>query len=482
VVSGSTGIEDVLKLAPEWEQLLRNFRAESNLTAASEFLNRIGAKAIFMKALSLQADREQRVFIEMLQTAYYQPMLAKMLGANQNLRRFLTQRHVANDEQKANVLSFSMELSQKLLGTLIKQLQSGADDGFKVLLPAYVQRSVHNAVIDYIRQEANWEKQTLQDLNLDPQQDDPRSSVADDVAYTPEHKALSGEQVTQLNELRRHLAKMLKDNQYPSEPLVVVDCIFGLGLTPQSTSGEEMTMRECCDKLNINAETQARRIARCQVLLDKGLDLIRQKIYKDMPGIADAWQRGLNVNTASRRELSQQLGMTEGEVERAIKGRQFHSLKELVERAVIKEQRLSELTKKGAVAAFVPVDINAATNRDIMDILGVEKETAAKIVSERPFKDMDELVAKKLATKDELAQYCKRGAVARNKHADSKRIDLNHACQEDIEKVGIDPATAQVIVKTRPFLTWAEVEEFIGADSPAWSNLRQRFFLGLTSG
>src|SRR5262249_12272878 len=160
----------------------------SDHTAASEFLNRVGAKAIFMKALNLKADREQSTFIEMLQSAYYQPMLAKMLGANQNLRRFLSQRHVPNDEQKAHVLSFSVEVSHKLLTTLQKQLQSGAEDGFKVLLPAYVQRSVHNAVIDYIRLEANWEKQTLQDLNLDPQQDDPRTTVADDVAYTPEHK------------------------------------------------------------------------------------------------------------------------------------------------------------------------------------------------------------------------------------------------------------------------------------------------------
>jgi DNA uptake protein ComE-like DNA-binding protein len=482
VVSGSTGIEEVLKLAPEWEQLLRNFQAQNDNTAGVEFLNRVGAKAIFMKALSLKVERDQRTFIQMLQGSYYQPMLNKMLNSNQNLRRFLGQRHVAPDEQKAHVLSFSVELSHKLLTTLVKQLQSGAEDGFKVLLPAYVQRSVHNAVIDYIRQEANWEKQTLQDLNLDPQQDDPRSTVADDISYSPEHKALSGEQVGQLNELRRNLKVMLQDSQYPRDALTVVDCMFGLGLTPQSTAGEEMTMRECCDKLNINAETQARKIARCQVLLDKGLDLIRQKIYKDLPGIADAWQRGLNVNTSSRRELSQQLGMTEGEVERVVKGRQFTSLSELVERGVIKDQRLPELTKKGAVAAFVPVDLNSATNRDIMDILGIGKESAARMVSERPFKDLDELVAKKLATKDELVSLTRRGAVIRNKHADSKRIDLNHASQEDIEKVGIDPATAQVIVKTRPFLTWGEVEEFLGPECQAWANLRQRFFLGLTPG
>ncbi len=482
MVSGSTGIEDVLKLAPEWEQLLRNFQATNDHLAASEFLNKVGAKAIFMKASGIDNQRDQAVFIQLLQTAYYQPLLNKMLGANQNLRRFLGQRHVASDDQRGQVLSFAVELSHKLIGNLVKQLQTNAEDGFKVLLPAYVQRSVHNAVIDYIRLEANWERQTLQDLNLDPQQDDPRNTVADDVIYSPEHRALSGEQVKQLNELRKNLKAMLQDSQYQKEPLIVVDCMFGLGLTPQSTAGEELTMRECCDKLNIQAETQARRIARCQVFLDKGMDMIRQKIYKDMPGIADAWQRGLNVNTASRRELAQHLGMTEGEVDRVVKGRQFISLSELIDRAVVKESRLSELTHKGAVAAFVPVDLNSATNRDLMDILGVAKETAARIVSERPFKDGDELIAKRLATKDELAQFIKRGAVVRNKHADSKRIDLNHASQEDIEKVGIESSTALVIVKTRPFLTWAEVEEFLGPECQAWANLRQRFFLGLSPG
>lgn len=482
MVSGSTEIDDVLRLAPEWEQLLRNFQAQNNHTAATEFLNKVGAKAIFLKALGLKSQRERADFIALLQTAYYQPLLNKMLANNQNLRRFLSQRHVAIDDQKAQALSFSAELAQKLIGTLIKQLQAAAEDGFKVLLPAYVQRSVHNAVIDYIRHEANWEKQTLQDMNLDAQQEDPRVMVADDVVYTPEHKAISGEQVKQLNELRRHLKSMLQDSQYPRDALVVIDCMFGLGLTPQSTPGEEMTMRECCDKLNIEGETQPRRIARCQVLLDKGLDLIRQKIYKDMPGIADSWQRGLNINTASRRELTQQLGMTEGEVERAVKGRQYINLDELVQRGIIKDHRLPELQKKGAVAAFVPVDLNSATNRDIMDIIGVSKEMAQKIVSERPFKDIDELVAKKLASKEEMQEFSKRGALVRNRHVDTKRIDLNHAGPDDIEKVGVDSATVSIIVKTRPFLTWAEVEEFIGADCPAWNNLRQRFFLGLVSG
>jgi len=480
VITGSADLDTVFELAPEWEQLRRNWQAENRNTAATEFLNKVGAKAIFHKALALKGERER--FLQLLQSAYYQPMLTKMLGCNQNLRRFLGQRHVAPEEQRGQVISFAAELSQKMLATLVKQLGSGQEDGFKALLPAYVQRSVHNAVIDYIRNEASWERQTLQDVSLDPQQDDPRSSVADDITFTPEHRILSGEQVSQLNELRCNLDAMLKDPQTAKEPLIVVDCMFGLGLTPKSATGQEMTMRECCEKLDLQGETMARRIAKCQVLLDKGLEMVRQKIYKDMPGIAECWQRGLNVNTASRRELAQQLGMTEGEIDRCIKSRQFSREDELIERGVVKDTRLPELAKKGAVAAFVPVDLNSATARDITDIVGVPKELAQRLVSERPFKGIEELLAKKLASKDDLSIYIQRGAVVRAKFSDNKRMDLNRAQLEDLVQLGVDADTANVIIRTRPFMTWGEVEEFLGAEAPSWVILRQRFFLGLSSG
>lgn len=479
VITGSTGLETVLQFAPEWEQLLRNFQAQNTANATAEFLNKVGAQAIYRKTLTLTAQREQ--FIEVLQVFYYQPMLNKMLGSNQNLRRFLGQRRVAADDQKSQVMSFAAEVSQKLCGTLTKQAASGVEDGFKVLLPAYVQRSVHNAVIDYIRHESTWERQTLQDVFLDPQQDDPRTTVADDLAFTPEHRALSKEQVSQLNELRKHLEAMLKDGVTAVEPLYVLDCMFGLGLTKHSVLGQEMTMRECCDKLDIQADTLARRIARCQVLLDKGLELVRQKIYNDMPGIAESWQRGLNVNIASRRELAQQLSLTEGEIERCIKGRQFTALDDLVERGVVKPNRLPDLAKKGAVAAFVPVDVNSATNRDIMDIIGVSKELALKICAERPFKNAEEMVAKKLCSKEELSQYIQRGAVVRSKHSDSKRLDLNRVPLEELLQIGLDEPTANLIVKLRPFLTWAEAEEYLGPEAPALTLLRQKSFLGLTS-
>ncbi len=479
MLTGSTALKEVFEFAPEWEQLLRNFDGGES-PQASEFLSRVGARAIFHKALGLTDARDG--FVRLLRDFYYQPLLSKMLASNSNLRRFLSQRRVSADEQRSQVISYSVDLSQKLEASLNKQLAAGQEDGFKVLLPAYIQRTVQNAVVDYIRHESAWERQTLQDLYLDSQQEDPRATVADDISYSPEHQALSGEQVVQLNQLRVHLTAMLADGGLPKEPLTVVDCLFGLGLTSWSVTGEELTMREVCDKLDIQAETMARRIARCQVLLDKGLDLVRQKIYNHLPGIAQSWQRGLNLNTASRRELTQQLGMTEGEIERLIKGRQIENLQLLPEKGIIKPARLKEIVQKGAVAVFVPVDINSATGRDIMDILGVAKETAQSLVAERPFGDLSELAGRNLVGKAELQEMIRRGAVLRTRFSDSRRLDLNRVSEEDITKLGVSQSMCLSLVRLRPFLTWAEAEDFLQPESADWAILRQKCFLGLSPG
>src|SRR5208337_3254879 len=114
-------------------------------------------------------------------------------------------------------------------------------------------------------------------------------------------------------------------------------------------------------------------------LLDKGLDMIRTNIRRRLPGLAECWQTDINVNTASRRELSHQLGLTEGEVEKLIAGRQYYSLSELVDGGVVKANRIDEIVKNGAVTCFVPIDLNACTTRDMIDILGFDKECAQKL-------------------------------------------------------------------------------------------------------
>lgn len=476
VLSSSTELRQVFEYAPEWEPLLKNWDGNENPTTA-DFFCRVGARAIFLKTQALENRAES--FVRLLRDQYYLPTLSKMMLCNQNFRRFLAQRSVAADEQKSYALSLSIELAAKLETALLKQLSAGKEDGYKVLLPPYIQRSVHNAVIDYIKLEASWEKSTMQDVYLDPEKDDPRTTIADE-SYIPETLAVNAEAVKQLNQLRTELKQMLADSSIAREPLFVLDCMFGLGLTPHSKVGEEMTMRECCEVLTIQAETMPRRIARCQVLMDKGLDLVRQRIYKRLPGIADCWQRGLNVNCASRRELTQLVGLTEGEVERLIKGRQFVDMTELVNTGVIKDNRLAEILQKGALAVFVPVEINSACSRDIIDILGLSKDSAQKIVSERPFKNLDELLDKKLVSKTDLELLIRRGAAIKSSSTCGTRLDLNRATPEELTELGVDEETASCICRFRPFLTWSELEELLGSDKQ-FPVLRQKFFLGIIS-
>jgi hypothetical protein len=479
MLSSSTELHEIFQFAPEWETLLRNWDAGERAGAA-EFLGKIGAKAIFLKALKLNGDRES--FVRLLRDHYFQPLLARTLSTNQNLRRFLGQRYVAADEQRRQSLSLSVEISQKLESILLKHLSTGVDDGFKVLLPAYIQRTVHNAVIDFIRVEASWEKNTLQDVYLDPEKDDPRTTVADDPAVTPENQILSAEQVGQLNQLRTHLKEMLSEPGAAKDALTVVDCLYGLGLTEHSTSGQELTMREVCDRLQIQAETMPRRIARCQVLADKGLDLVRQRIYKRLPDIVACWQRDINVNTASRRELAQHLGMTEGEIERLVKGRQFHNLDELEGRGIVKKGRIAELRSKGATAAFVPLEINTATARDLIDILGLSKEQAQSLVLERPFKELQELASKGLVSQKDLSEMLRRGAVLKSRTQDARRADLNRLPAEELRALGLSSEMTDLICRLRPFVTWAEMEESLSPDPTVWVLLRQKFFLSIGSG
>lgn len=481
MLSSKTKIQEILALAPEWQLGAERLANEAGGTTGRDgaieplaLFERLGARTIFNKVCSMGTDTDRESFLTLLRDYYFQPLSARMLGSNPSLKRFWYQRRVDRTTQGQLAISLSVELSAKLEQALRKHLEKGSEDGFKVLLASYAQRSVHNAVIDYVKNEWQWEKDTLQDVNLDPQQGDPRANVAEEIGYTPENQAISAEQVCQLNELRRRLVRMLDNPDFDQEPLTVVDCMFGLGMTSHSTSGEEMTMRECCDKLGLPGETQARKIARCQVLLDKGLGMIRDMIRTDMPGVAQAWQSDINVNSASRRELNHVLGLTEGEVERLIKGRQYYNLDELVERGVTRSERLSEIAAKGGVAAFIPVDLNSATRRDIIDILGCSKPVSKRIVDDRPFRSMAEMVEKGVIASDDLAGLLEKGAVLKALPGDERRINLNVASEEDLERVGLSLDLARRLIRARPFYTWQELEDFLCVDEATWGIIRDR--------
>lgn len=479
-LSNKTEVEEILAIVPEWKDVYEAMPHDerSGKKLVFDFLKAIGAQNIYARSLSLQ-EGQRDGFIILLRNNYFQPQISKMLEFNQSLRRFWQMRHLAKDEQKGNCVSLSLDAAEKLCHALKKQLTEKTQDGFKVLLPGYIQRSVHNLVVDYIKAEWQWEQNTLQDMYLEEGDKDPRENIAADKNAIPENIALSNEQVSELNQVRQVLSQLLIDSQSANkEALEVIDCLFGMGLTKHSKSGQEMTMKECCEVLNLSGDSPARRIARCQVLLDKGLNLIRDVLRTQTPTIAQSWQAQINVNTASRRELNHHLGLTEGEVDRLIAARQFYSLQDLVDGKIIKAERLQAIIDNGATAAFCPIDINSATRRDIMDVLGAGKELAQKIVDLRPFENLTNCSERLFLTPGELGILIKRGAVLKPISVHIIRIDLNKATPEKL-KAALDfkAKELEVLLQKRPFGEWDEVAKALSLDENRLSDLRKKAIL-----
>jgi DNA uptake protein ComE-like DNA-binding protein len=145
------------------------------------------------------------------------------------------------------------------------------------------------------------------------------------------------------------------------------------------------------------------------------------------------------------------------------------------------------LRKKGAVAAFVPVDLNTATAREMTDIIGVPKDTAQKIVNARPLNGFQDLVKRKLITDSALVSLKERGAVLKSiastsvdgNNAERKgSLDLNKADEAQLVKRGLSRERAALIVRVRPFSSWEELDQFLACDDVSWSHIRSNFALG----
>jgi hypothetical protein len=236
-----------------------------------------------------------------------------------------------------------------------------------------------------------------------------------------------------------------------------------------------MTMRECCDKLNVQGETQARKIARCQVLLDKGLERIRSTIRENLPGITECFQTEININVASRRELNHQLGLTEGEIERLILNRQFQAIEELAQRAGLKQERVNTIITSGAVAAFVPIDINSAPSRDLMDILGMDKASAKTVVDKRPFAELVEISKLLSLSEQDSLKLVRRGAVLKKPSQRGK--SLNSASEAEFLAVGLPQEKVAALLRARPFSKWADIEDFLLGDQAIFGPLKENFYL-----
>jgi DNA uptake protein ComE-like DNA-binding protein len=481
--------QQIVELAPEWQATVQSVVQQGTISSviagelgrstacAYAVLEQIGAQSIFIKLSKTSHNHAQ--LLKFVRDNYLLVLATKMFKSNGALRHFFSERRLNLDDQKGQAMSMAVEMAMKLEQLLLRSLKEADSSGFKSLLPAYIQRSVNNAVLDYIKGESQWERQSVSE-STEEGEDDAITRTADDFEQIPESIALSGEKVHYLNELRLKLQSWYKTAEANDPSFAVIDCMFGLGLTAYSKPGKELTMRECCDVLKLEGETQARKIARCQVLLDRGMGKIRDLLRDELPGVVDCWQKEINVNVASRRDLNHQLDFTEGELERLVVNRQYVVLEQLVERAIVKAEKIPALKKKGAVAAFVPVDLNAATAREMTDIIGVPKDIAQKIVAARPLNGFQDLVKRKLVTESALVSLKEKGAVLKSVDITEQKgsPDLNKIDQAQLVKNGVAKERAALIIRARPFSSWQELDQFLACDEVSWSHIRTNFSLG----
>ncbi|MBI5167671.1 MAG: helix-hairpin-helix domain-containing protein [candidate division NC10 bacterium] len=76
-----------------------------------------------------------------------------------------------------------------------------------------------------------------------------------------------------------------------------------------------------------------------------------------------------------------------------------------------------EEAKKEAVAPKEKIDINTATAKDLEKLPGIGPKTAEKIIKNRPYKKIDDLVAKKVLTQKQFAKIKDQIIVAEAKPA-----------------------------------------------------------------
>ena len=167
--------------------------AELGKSTAGNFamLQEVGATGIYQK---LSATDKRDALVKIVRDSYLLALCHKIFRSNGTIRRFFGERSLPADEQKSQVMSMAVDLAWKLEASLRKNLEANDPKGFKVLLPAYVQTSVNNAVLDYIKTESHWERQTASSgTDEDGYDEDAVTRTPDDPALIPDQLALSGE-------------------------------------------------------------------------------------------------------------------------------------------------------------------------------------------------------------------------------------------------------------------------------------------------
>ena len=130
-------------------------------------------------------------------------------------------------------------------------------------------------------------------------------------------------------------------------------------------------------------------------------------------------------------------------------------------------------------AVPVPVDMNSATVRDLIDILALSKEKAQRLASLRPIINRASLVEKKVLSEDELNRLLANGAVL--KPVLNQKTNINKAELSQFIQTGIEEKLAKRLLTGRPYSSWQELDEYLACEDTSWQLLRKNFILSESS-
>ena len=106
----------------------------------------------------------------------------------------------------------------------------------------------------------------------------------------------------------------------------------------------------------------------------------------------------VDINSASEKELGELKGIDKDQVKKIIKNRPYARKDELVSKKVIGEKAYDRIKDQiiAKQGSKEIVDINNASEKEIAAINGISDDQAKKIVKNRPYARKDELVSKKI--------------------------------------------------------------------------------------
>ncbi len=190
----------------------------------------------------------------------------------------------------------------------------------------------------------------------------------------------------------------------------------------------------------------------------------------------------LDLNTATDKELLELPGVGEVTAKKIVGGRPYKTVEDLA-KAGLTEKEIAKIaplvtvgTAKPPAAANSPINVNTATQKELETLPGIGEVTAAKIVSGRPYKTVQDLM--KAGVSDSQMEKIK-ALVVVGAASDSK-VDLNVATAKELEELpGIGKVKSEKIVANRPYKAVADLEK-AGLTAQEISKIEALVTIGVT--